>query len=239
MKITSVNNELIKEASKLLRGKYRDETGLFLLEGVKCVKEAIDSELEVVHIFSTEGFEEYPQRIEVTDAVISKISDAKSAPTVVAVAKQHIHKWSNSYKRVILLEGIKDPGNLGTILRTASAFSVDAVILYGNTVDMYNPKCVRSAVGNLWKIPVIKIKDIRELNGYELVSTLPKGDNVINLRDFKPADKTVIMFGSEAEGLSVELKQIADKSITVEMNNSVESLNLSVSASIVMYEVFN
>lgn len=239
MKITSVNNDLIKETAKLLKGKYRDATGLFLLEGVKCVEEALESGLEIVHIFSTEGFEQHKQRIEVTEAVISKISEAKSAPSVVAVAKQPVQKWSNDYKRVVLLEGIKDPGNLGTILRTASAFSTDAVILYGDTVDLYNPKCVRSAVGNLWKIPVIKMDNLKALKEYEFVSTLPKGENVINLRDFKPAAKTVIMFGSEADGLSDELKQRADKNITIEMNGQVESLNLSVSAAIVMYKLFN
>lgn len=239
MKITSVNNDLIKETAKLLRSKYRDETGLFLLEGVKCVEEAIESGLEIVQIFSTEGFEQYPQRIEVTDAVISKISDAKSAPTVVAVAKQPIQRWSNNYEKVIMLEGIKDPGNLGTILRTASAFAIDAVILYGDTVDLYNPKCVRSAVGNLWKIPVVKMNNLNELKGYECIATLPKGENVIKLKDFIPSLKTVVMFGSEADGLSDELKQRADKNITIEMSGQVESLNLSVSAAIVMYKLFN
>ena len=238
MKITSVNNELIKETAKLLKGgKYRNESGLFIIEGEKGIEEAIKSGLEIVHIFSTEGFESNQSRIEVTEAVISKISDAKSAPKSVAVAKQLKPKWSDKYKKVILLEGIKDPGNLGTILRTASAFNIDAVVLYGDTVDLYNPKTVRSAVGNLWKIPVFKFENLDIFKNYERIATLPVKENTINLKNYKPEEKVLIMFGSEADGLSDGLKNFATKNITIEMNGSVESLNLSVSAAIVMYMI--
>ncbi len=237
MKITSVNNDLIKETAKLLRGKYRAESGLFLLEGNKCIEEAIQSGLEITQIFSTEGFEEFPQRIEVTEAILSKISDAKSAPKAVAVAKQIKPEWSDKYKKVVLLEGIKDAGNLGTILRTAAAFGIDAIVLYGDTVDLYNPKCVRSAVGNLWKIPVFTEINLDIFTPFERVATLPKGNNVVNLKDYNPQEKTLVMFGSEADGLSEELKQFATKNVTIEMDSSVESLNLSVSAAVIMYKL--
>lgn len=245
MKITSVNNDLVKETAKLLKGKYRDEAGLFLIEGEKGVTEALDAGLEVKNIFVLEGINGYPvdKVIETTEAVLSKISDAKSAPKVVAVAKQpdvDISKLNNA-KKVILLENIKDAGNLGTILRTASAFDYDAVILFGDTVDLYNPKCVRSAVGNLWKKPVIKIKEFNELERiftpFERIATLPKADNVINLKEFSPSEKMLIMFGSEADGLTDQLKKFATKNLTIEMSSSVESLNLSVSAAVIMYQL--
>lgn len=239
MKITSVNNDLIKETARLLQKKYREETGFFLIEGEKCIREAIDSGVQVTQIFSIEGFEDFDKRIEVTEAVLSKISDAKSAPKCVAVAKQLNYKWSDKYKKIILLEGIKDAGNLGTILRTAAAFGVDAIILYGDTVDLYNPKTVRSAVGNLWKTPVFKMSDLDKFEGYEKVATLPLGKNVINLKDYKMPQKVIVMFGSEADGLSEYLKNKADINVTIEMTNSVESLNLSISAGIVMYELMN
>ena len=238
MKITSVNNDLIKETAKLLRGKYRDETGLFLVEGNKGIEEAIEAKLEIIHIFSVEGFEDSSQRIEVTEPVLAKISDAKTPPKAVAVVKQPEYEWSKNYKKVVLLEGIKDPGNLGTILRSASAFGIDAIVLYGDTVDLYNPKCVRSTVGNLWKVPVFKMADLSIFKDYEKIATLPNGENVILLKSYKPAEKVLIMMGSEAEGLSEELKNFATKNITIEMDGNVESLNLSVSASIVMYELF-
>ena len=123
------------------------------------------------------------------------------------------------------------------ILRTAAAFGIDAIVLYGDTVDLYNPKCVRSAVGNLWKVPVFKFDDLNIFNDYERIATLPKGINVTNLKDYKPAEKVLIMFGSEADGLSEELKNFATKNITIEMAPTVESLNLSVSASIIFYSI--
>ena len=238
MKITSVNNNLIKETAKLLKGgKYRNEAGLFIIEGNKGIEEALNAGLEIVNIFSVEGFENLPQRIEVTEAVMSKISDAKTPPKAVAVAKQFNPKWSDKFKKVILLEGIKDAGNLGTILRTASAFNIDAVVLYGDTVDLYNPKTVRSAVGNLWKIPVFKFDDLKIFDDFEKIATLPANKNSVKLQNYKPKEKVLIMFGSEADGLSDELKSFATKNVTIEMSDNVESLNLSVSAAIVMYKL--
>ena len=245
MKITSVNNDLVKETAKLLKGKYRDETGLFLIEGEKGVKEAISAGVNIERIFVLEGINGYPEEkiIETSEAVLSKISDAKSAPKVVAVAHQ-IKTGVNDIKdakRVILLEGIKDAGNLGTILRTTSAFGIDGIILYGDTVDLYNPKCVRSTVGCLWKTPVINIKDFKALKDsfspYERIATLPAGTNVIQLEDYTPSEKVLIMFGSEADGLSEELKNFATKNVTIEMAENVESLNLSISVGVVAYKL--
>ena len=246
MKITSVNNDLVKETAKLLKSKFRDESNLFLIEGEKGVNEAILAGLEIERIFVLENESLFNGEnvIETTDAVLSKISDAKSAPKVVAVAKQpkvDLKKLA-SLNKIVLLEGIKDAGNLGTILRTATAFGVDGIILYGDTVDLYNPKCVRSTVGNLWKIPVFKIKDFSMLESkfkdYERIATLPKGNNVIDLKNYIAPQKTVIMFGSEADGLSEDLKNFATKNVTIEMKENVESLNLSVSVGVVLYKIF-
>lgn len=245
MKITSLNNDLVKETAKLLQKKYREETGLFLIEGEKGVLEAINCGLELVRVFISEGKETLgiENVIETSEAVLSKISDAKTAPKIVAVAKQPEQDFSklDSANKVVLLEGIKDAGNLGTILRTASAFGIDAVVLYGDTVDLYNPKTVRSAVGNLWKIPVFKIKDFTTLkkcfDNYSRIATLPKGENVISLKEYSPENKILLMFGSEADGLTEELKVYATKNLTIEMASDVESLNLSVSAAVIMYKI--
>lgn len=247
MKITSVNNDLIKETAKLLNGKYRNESELFLIEGEKGIKEAIDAGVQIEKIFVLENLHTNPSLlpnregdvVEVTEAVMAKMSDTKTPPKAIAVAKQLKPVWSDKFKKVILLEGIKDPGNLGTILRTAAAFVIDAVVLYGDTVDLYNPKTVRSAVGNLWKIPVFKFNELNKFKDFERVATLPKGENVIKLKNYTSNKKVLIMFGSEADGLSKELKDFATKNITIEMASNVESLNLSVSAGIIMYKLFN
>lgn len=247
MKITSVNNDLVKETVKLQQRKYRDESGIFLLEGEKCIEEALESGIEIERIFVEEGYAkfEHKELIETTEAVLSKISTTASAPKCVAVAKQPENKWNNDFRRVVLLEDIKDAGNLGTILRTSGAFGVDAVILYGDTVDLYNPKCVRASVGNLWKIPVFSIKDFEELKQitkeFTPVSTLPKGDNTVYLKDFSSDKKLLVMFGTESSGLSDELKDYAKKqgyAVTIEMSDKVESLNLSISAGVILYTLF-
>lgn len=242
MKITSVNNELIKETAKLLQRKYRDEKGLFLLEGEKCIQEALASGLEIVHIFEIEGCKKFSNSIDVTEPVMSKISSTVTPPKAAAIAKKFEMEWNDDYKHVVLLENIKDAGNLGTILRTTAAFNVDAVVLYGDTVDLYNPKCVRSSVGNLWKIPVFHFADKTDLMvnfmGYERVATLPKSNNSVWLKDYTPAEKVLVMFGTEAAGLSNELKEFANKNVTIEMSKEVESLNLSISAGVILYKLF-
>lgn len=248
MKITSTNNDLVKETAKLLQRKYRDETGLFLLEGEKCITEALEFGIKLEHLFVLEGYTKFnlPNMIETTEAVLSKLSDTKSAPKCVAVAEQVKSKWNNNFKRVVLLENIKDAGNLGTIIRTSCAFDVDSIILYGDTVDLYNPKCVRATVGNLWKIPVFHIKDIKELknlcNDFTPIATLPKSDNSIWLNEFKTPNKSLLMFGTESEGLSEELKLYAKEhgqNLSIEMNSKVESLNLSISAGVILYKFYN
>jgi RNA methyltransferase, TrmH family len=243
--ITSVNNELVKEAVKLHQKKYRDEQKKFLLEGFKAVEEALKSGIEIEWIFvDKKRVQKYEflnaPKISTTQPVLKKISTTDSAPDIVAVAKQKIFTLNDikSAQKVILLENIKDLGNLGTILRTAKAFSQDAIILFGDTVDLYNPKCVRSAVGNLWKIPVVQIKDLKILKTFfkefEKVAALPHAKDTVNLKDFAAKPPYLIMFGSESEGLSQELINFSTKKITIEINSEVESLNLSVSVGIIL-----
>ncbi|MBO6088597.1 RNA methyltransferase [bacterium] len=261
MEITSVNNDLVKETVKLQQKKYRDKTGKFLLEGRKCVEEAISAGLEIEYLFidaksdisgkwkvesgklnnfqfSTFNFQ-LNKIIFTTESVLKKISTTDSAPEMVAVAYKKQIKMPKNAKKVVLLENIKDLGNLGTILRTSVAFGVDAVILYGkDCADIYNPKCVRSAVGNLWKIPVVYIENFEELkntfNDFERVATLPRAKNY--LKDFEAKEPVLLMFGSEAEGLSDELIDFSTRSVKIEMSENVESLNLSVSCAVVLYK---
>lgn len=248
MEITGINNQLVKETVKLQQKKYRTESGKFLLEGYKCIYEAFKSGLDFEHVFVlSEKADKYKfindKLIHTTEAVLKKISTTDSAPECVAVAFQpenNLDKLKTS-KKAILLENISDAGNLGTIIRSAAAFNVDAIILFGDTVDLYNPKCVRSAVGNLWKIKIFKIKTLKELSehfsDYERIATLPKTKNSVWLKDWTPMGKTLVMFGSEADGLSDDLINYATKNLTIEMSSDIESLNLSISAGVIMYKL--
>src|SRR5574344_600911 len=248
IEITSVNNELVKDTTKLQQKKFRNSENKFLLEGFKVIKEAYDFNIEIEHVFV---LKEHLSRYEflkdkiilVTEPILKKISTTESAPDAVAVGIQK--HFDNSIlkgtKRVVLLENIKDTGNLGTIMRTAAAFNTDAIVLYGKeTVDLYNPKCVRSAVGNLWKVPTVSISEMNELKemfkDYERIATLPKATTM--LKDFKIKLPSLLMFGSEAEGLSEELIDFATTSVKIEMKENVESLNLSISAAVVLYQAF-
>ncbi len=242
--ITSVNNQLVKETHKLQQKKYRDNTNLFLLEGYKAIKEAFDAGIELKYAFVEKNkVNKYSflndRAIPTTEAVLSKVSTTDSAPEAVGVGLQkHFSiKELRNAKRLILLENIRDLGNLGTILRSAVAFGADGVILYGDCADLYNPKCVRSAVGNLWKIPVVQLNKLDgEFNSWQRIATLPRAKTL--LKEFKPKDKLLIMFGSEADGLSEDLINYATDSVKIEMSEKVESLNLSISCAITMYELF-
>jgi TrmH family RNA methyltransferase len=247
MKITSVNNEMVKEAAKLQQKKFRDESGLFLLEGDKCIEEAINAGVQIEKLFVIENYDKFniSDRIETTDAVLSKLSSTATPPKSVAIGKKIKSEWKETFNNVVLLENIKDAGNLGTIIRTSCAFNVDAVILYGDTVDLYNPKCVRATVGNLWKVPVFEIKDFSELKkmckDFTPIATLPRSENTVLLKNYKSKDKQLIMFGTESSGLSNELINYAEKlgkSVTIEMSDKVESLNLSISVGVILYKIF-
>lgn len=246
MEITSVNNNLVKETVKLQQRKYRTEK--FLLEGFKAIEEAFNAGIDIDYAFVlSEKVNEYnflADRIILTnEAVLKKISTTDSAPDAVAVGIKRVYSADSlkNAKKVVLLENIKDLGNLGTILRTSVAFGADAVVLYGGeSVDLYNPKCVRASVGNLWKIPVVEIKDFAKLENlfesFNRIATLPRTSNY--LKDFKTDLPCVVMFGSEADGLSEELINFATDSVKIEMAETVESLNLSVSCAVVLYRLF-
>ena len=241
MKITSTNNDLIKEIVKLKNKK----TDKFLIEGQKAIQEAFDANIRIEYLFVLEGKENLydfckTEKIIASEHVIKKISTTDSAPTAVAVGyKKCLENAPLKDKKIVaLFENIKDAGNLGTIIRSAAAFGINDIVLYGNTVDEYNTKCIRSCAGNFWKVNIYHIKDFNEVkeifSNFERIATLPHGKSKLN----DNSKNKLIMFGSEAEGLSDELKNFASEILTLETNNSVESLNLSVSAGIVFYKYF-
>ena len=245
MEITSVNNDLVKETVKLQQKKYRTEK--FLLEGYKAIEEAFNAGIKIDYAFVlSEKAEEYAflgdKIILTNEPVLKKISTTDSAPDAVAVGYKKVYDklYLKNAEKIVLLENIKDLGNLGTILRTSVAFGADAVVLYGESVDLYNPKCVRASVGNLWKIPVVEIKEFEDLKaqfeGFERIATLPRTNN--HLKSFDVKLPCVVMFGSEADGLSDELINWATNSVKIEMARTVESLNLSVSCAVVLYKLF-
>lgn len=247
MEITSVNNDLVKNTVKLQQKKYRNIEKKFLLEGFKAIKEAFDSGIILEHVFVDKNkIKEYEFckdiLIESSEPVLKKISTTDSTPEAVAIGVQKIFdiKDLKNVQKVVLLEDIKDSGNLGTILRSAVAFGADAVVLFGDCVDIYNPKTVRASVGNLWKLPIVQIKDVETFNkifkDFNKIATLPRSKNL--LKTYKINLPAVVMFGSEADGLTDELIKLSNDSVKIEMSPKVESLNLATSVSVILYELF-
>lgn len=252
--ITSLQNPIIKETAALHQKKNRVESGLFLIEGFKGVVEAINSEIEIKYIFIKSDdinhrFCEQKTYL-VNEKILKKISTTDSPPEIVAVAHQKKFLPEDLFKEknllIIVLENIKDAGNLGTIIRTAKAANVSGIILAGECADIYNPKVIRSSAANLWKIPVVYFKEtsnlrksIEKFGKFQFLATkVTDEENQKLYHEINYNQPTVIFFGSEAEGISEELASQADEFIKIPMNKEVESLNLSISAGIIMYEAY-
>ncbi len=243
--INSISNNRIKEILKLHQKKYRDELGLFIVEGFKAVEELIENNIDIKEIYAIKAFDTEKYTVKIIDeSIMKKISTTSSTCEILAVAKKKEYNINDFIKKnkLILLDSISDPGNLGTIIRSASAFGIEGIILYKDCVDMYSSKVIRSAAGNFFKIPIITIKDTEEIKNnfkdFDKIATALYKKNTNSIEECKNIKKYIIMFGSEANGLSSELIKLANKNIILKMNNNVESLNLSVSASIIMYELF-
>lgn len=242
--ILSVNNELIKKYSKLKQKKYRNLDQLFIIEGLKCIEDAVIHKIELLDIFALKNKIDkynYSNIISVDEKVMKKLADTENVPEILAIGKMKKNEFlSKKYNKIAVFEGIKDAGNLGTIIRSACAFGIDAIILTGDCIDLYNPKVVRSSVGNFFKLPVFKmsIDEIKtNLKDYFIYSTVVKGGQDLEEIVFEP--NSVILFGSEADGITKELQEIATKHITLKMSKNVESLNLAISASIIFYKMLS
>ena len=245
LEITSVSNEKIKDVVKLQQKKYRNEKGLFLIEGYKPISEAYAENVEIIAIYTTRknlekfGFIKDKTTL-VSDHVMEKISTTDSVCEAVAVAKQQTKALDEikNAKRLALIENIKDAGNLGTLIRSASAFSFDAIILCGDTIDIYNPKVIRSTVGCMFKIPIVKatLADVKKcFSQYNFIATVVSHSDVINPETIDYSSPFVVMLGSEADGLTNDAIAIANAKTTIPMAKNTESLNLSVAGSILFY----
>ena len=239
MYISSVNNKIIKDISKLKEKKYRDITNTYLIEGEHLVNEAIKNNL-VITIFSLEDYKiNYPYTTYiVSKEVMKKLSDNPSIPKVMAVVKKIIN--NNYGNKIIMLDNIQDPGNLGTIIRSAVAFNFDTIILSNDTVDLYNPKVIRATQGMIFNINIIKddiFNSINKLKKEDYTILATKVDNGKNIDKYQLKDKFAVIIGNEGQGINKDIYPLCDDNIYINMNSKCESLNAGVAASIIMYEL--
>ena len=241
MLITSINNEHIKEINKLKEKKYRDMTNTFLIEGKHIVLEAYKEGLiKELILEQDELFPLNSPTTYVSKEILKKLSSMESYSNVMAVAQKIKEKEIG--EKILILEYIQDPGNLGTIIRSACAFGIDTIVLSPKTVDLYNPKVIRATQGMIFHINIIVrevipfIEEIKKDN-YKIVGTrVTDGKDV---RQSKTYSHYALIIGNEGRGMSSEIQELCDEYLYIKMNEQVESLNAAVAASILLYELYN
>lgn len=248
--ITSTSNETIKYFISLNDKKTRMNAKRFIVEGYHLVDEASKTNL-LEAIISTDEKElkkiNNVRRYLVNDAIINKIATTKNPQNILGIVKMLDHNITNllpiikgNKTKLIMLDDVNDPGNLGTIIRTAAGLGYDGIIMSPNTVDLYNEKVIRSTQGVMFKIPIIKanLQEVIKLLKKEKVFCI--GTALTNAKDVKhitKKDKFAICLGNEAKGISKEVLDNMDENVKIAMNNDVESLNVSIAAGIIMYEM--
>ncbi len=239
MVISSVDNIKIKEISKLNLSKYRKEYNKFIVEGFHLVEEAYKANLlEEVLVLENYNIDLDVPITFVTDEVMKKITNLDTYPEVIGICK--IVESNIVGNHILLLDGIQDPGNLGTIIRSAVAFNIDTIVMSYESVDLYNPKVVRATQGMLFHINILKsdlYKTILELksNSYKIYTT--NVNNGVDIKDAEKSDKYAIIMGNEGNGVREDIASLADNNIYINMNNKCESLNVGVATGIILYEL--
>ena len=239
MLITSTDNKKIKEIVKLKQKKYRDIENKFIIETENLIKEAyIEDYLEEVYVLENEelSFNIDCPIYYVTESVLNKIKSINTSK-FIGVCKK---KESNEYigKRYLMLDKVADPGNLGTIIRSAVAFNIDTLILSDDSCDVYNDKTIRATEGALFRLNIIRENLEEALDNLEKLNINIYGTDVINGKDISIVDKNnfCVIMGNEGQGISDKIKKRITNNIHLKTNN-VESLNVAVATSIILYEL--
>lgn len=239
MLYTSKENEKIKKLRRLREKKVREEENAFLVEGEHLVLEAYKKGyikelfLEKDTLFPLDVPTNY-----ITHDLLPYISELKTPYPIMAVCEK-IKEDSNLGNRLLILDNIQDPGNLGTIIRSAVAFNIDTIVLSNDTVDLYNSKVIRATQGLLFHVNIVRrnlntfLKDLKK-DDYTIYGT--KVTHGKSLKNIEKKEKFAIIMGNEGSGISLNSENFCDNFIYIPMNSACESLNVSVATSIILYE---
>lgn len=235
---TSINNPKIKNLSKLKEKKFRDKENLYIIEGEHLVREAIKRGL-IKEIFVLENSNlEFNNANYVSKEVMKYITNLDSIPPVIGLAYKE--KTKEIGNKIVILENVQDPGNIGTIIRSAVAFNIDTLILTKGCADVYSPKVLRATQGMIFHINIINeeieniIDKLKEKN-IKILGT--KVDNGKSLKTIEKLDKFAIIMGNEGNGVKKETLDNCDEYLYIDMNKNCESLNVGVATSIILYEL--
>lgn len=250
--ITSTSNQQMKALSALLKkSKERKEKGVFVVEGTKMVAEAPKDWLQSVYV--SESYEKNPENARllcdftyevVSDSVFKSVSDTQTPQGILAVVQMPEYTLDalldGDKTHLLILESIQDPGNLGTMVRTGEGAGITGIIMNKTTVDLFNPKTIRSTMGSIYRVPFYVTEDLPQtlnelkIQGVSLYAAHLKGENSYDEADYTGACGFLI--GNEGNGLSDNIANLADTYIKIPMEGKVESLNAAISATLLMYE---
>lgn len=254
--ITSKDNIKIKYVRSLNLKKFRDEENAFLVEGIKFVEEAINENADIKLLLVSEetlNKSEVKKLIDSIDEskavvctaqVFNSAADTVNAQGVLAVINKNTVSQNDlidKFNFIIMCDRIQDPGNLGTIIRTADAFGPAALLINKGCVDIFNPKVVRASAGAIFRVPLIHSKDDLEVinimkdKGFYIVSTVVDSEYYID--NIEKRNKICIVIGNEGQGVSQDIIDNSDISVTIKMTGKAESINASVAAGICIYEI--
>lgn len=256
--ITSAHNPVVKEVKLLKAKKHRDEKKLFFIEGIRFVHEALKEKAEIIRVLISEdlargkGGEEILELFAcsnyethmVSSRVFKEVSDTDNPQGILAVIKAKSYTLDEILEKgsfFVILDSVQDPGNLGTIVRTADAAGADGLILSKGCVDLYNPKVLRSTMGSIFHIPaylncdILETIDILKARSIKVYAAHLKGKE--SYFDIDMKDNVAVIIGNEANGISNEAASRADVLVKIPMPGRAESLNASVAAGLLMYEV--
>lgn len=249
--ISSTANPQMKQLVQLLKkSKLRNEKDVFVVEGLKMYLEAPKERIVKTYV-STSLYEKHPEHFKgreielVEDRTFQTVSDTKTPQGVLCVLRQYHHDLKTILKQapahLLILENIQDPGNLGTMIRTGEGAGISGVIMSRDTVDIYNPKTIRSTMGSIYRVPYYYAEDLKEVleelraEGVTTYAAHLKGESFYDEKDYTGG--TAFLIGNEGNGLREETAKLADCYIKIPMCGRVESLNAAIAASVLMYEV--
>jgi TrmH family RNA methyltransferase len=244
--INSKDNKLFKEYQRLTRRKYRELTGKYLIEGKRLVDDALQKGIKVeailLEMMHEEYFGAYPDDILITmeSNCFSALSDTVNSQGIVAVINKDVAENLDLAEPILILDRLQDPGNVGTIIRTAVAAGIHQIALVKGTVDIYNPKVIRSTAGAIFSAKFIHINNLSEFSqklkheSYAVIGTAL--ENAIPCDEVAFPYKSAVIIGNEGNGIEEYVLNNTDFNITITLHGEVESLNASIAAGIVLYE---
>jgi len=249
IKIESSSNNIYKNTKKLFGKNGRKKSSCFIIEGERIVCDAYKNGAQFEYIIISEKRELPPELTNVktyvvTEKLFDDLKETVNSQGILAVVKCPENNFADvdlsGSGCYLYLDSVADPGNMGTILRSADAFGIDGVILSKGCVDVYNPKVIRSTMSGIFNVKLFfddgnYLEEFKN-NGYKIIGTFPLGE--IASSEFDYSDKCVIVMGNEANGISQEVERICDSKLTIPMTGGAESLNVSVACGIILYESY-